>query len=197
MNASLEMLQSVLDSHGACAERWPAERRADLLALCEHSAEARAARAAAAELDALLGAVKAPAPAGNLAETIVQELPPRARVHRLPLRRWASAAMPLAAAAVLALWIAGPLTPEHDPLETATSPANRSGFPETTLALAASDTFAWDMPSDAFLEVARLDPLADVPSFGCTEENDLGCLEISPSADAGQTRAPVPQRKWT
>jgi hypothetical protein len=197
MNVSLETLQDVLDSHGADAERWPAERRSELLALCERSAEARASRAAAGELDSLLKALPVPAPAGRLAETILGDLSPRAQVHRLPLRRWAALAMPLAAAAALALWFTGPLAPGGSPVGPAADVAGGIELTENTLGLAASDVFTWEVPSDAFLEVAKLDPLADVPSFGCTYEDDLGCLVLSPTAGTGQTRGPAPQRILT
>jgi hypothetical protein len=114
-----------------------------------------------------------------------------------PVRRFIALAVPLAAAAALALWFTGPLAPGRGPVGSAADLAGGIELTENTLGLAASDVFAWEVPSDAFLEVAKLDPLADVPSFGCTYEDDLGCLLLSPTAETGRTRGPAPQRILT
>lgn len=219
--ADLTTLERVLATHGSDRTRWPAELHGELTALLEASAEARALLEAEAELDRLLAAAPTPAPAGSeLASKIMAELPARGRVFPLRANRLLAFGAPLAAAAALALWLLGPEHPapkapgltasslqlaglergsaELDPAATDSQPPlKRQAADKTLLALAESDTFSWEVPGDAFLVVAHLDPLLDVPEWGCTDD-DLGCLDLGdPWGNEQHSRSTAPERKWT
>ena len=100
---TLERLRELLDAYGAQPERWPDAERAAAQALIGRSAAARALWKEAREVDLLLGAVSVePEPA--LVTRVLAAAPRRAAPRRS--RRALTAAVPLAAAAVLALWIA-------------------------------------------------------------------------------------------
>ena len=100
---TLERLRNLLDAYGAQPERWPEAERAAAQALIGRSAAARALWKEAQEVDLLLGAVSVePEPA--LVTRILAAAPRHAAPRRS--RRALAAAVPLAAAAVLALWIA-------------------------------------------------------------------------------------------
>ena len=68
---------------------------------------------------------------------------------------------------------------------------------DALLALAESDAFSWEVPGDAFLVVAHLDPLDDVPEWDC-EADDLGCMNLTdPWGNLEDKRSHASQRKWT
>jgi hypothetical protein len=89
----LAAFRAVLDAYGAEPARWPAERRAAALALLRRSPEARAALAAARDLDRVLDiAAPAPVPADLLGRVLAAA--PRARAGR---RGWGWLWQPAAA----------------------------------------------------------------------------------------------------
>lgn len=201
--ASLATLEHVLDVYGSDRSRWPAELRAELATLIEDSAEARARLEEGEALDQLLARAPAPAPASaDLAAQIVAGLPVQGRVIPLPMRRLLSLGAPLAAAAALALWLLGPGAPAGTGPHGTSAPrrlaeTDHVATDQALLALAESDAFSWEVPGDAFLEVAHLDPLEDVPEWGCTT-GELGCLDITDSWGNGEERrSDASQRKWT
>jgi hypothetical protein len=67
--------EMLIDAYGAAVERWPEEERAAALALLARSPAARAARDAAARLDALLDVVPAEPPSAALAERVLAARP--------------------------------------------------------------------------------------------------------------------------
>jgi len=146
-------LHAILDAYGADPARWPAAERDAALALLARSPEARRQHDAAARLDALLDASPIEVPSPALAARVLRATP-RPRVVRL--ERWAAIAAPLAAAAVLVLW-----------LVRAPAPA-----PLTADAIAALGTFS--TPTDTLLFSTGSD-LVDLP--GCSE-GELGCIDL-------------------
>lgn len=168
--SKLERLEQVLDAYGASPDRWPEDERAALLALVEESTGARALCDEAARLDALLDqAGEIPSPSPELAQRIVSRGPKSTQPSRV--RRWAPM-VPIAAAAMLALWIAR-------------DPGNRGGAPEPvpneSFEIALVDLGVYDTPTDVLLTVDGFDPLAYVPAYDC-EEDGLGCLDLEVDA---------------
>jgi|GEM_PF-1033646 len=158
----IERLAKLLDAYGARPERWPDAERALALALLARSAEARALRAGAARLDALLERLPEAAPSAGLADRIVRAAAPRGR--RLP--GWA--VVPLAAAAALALWLVVPRAPRP-----ALGPS------------AVAQLGEYRTPTDALLAASDLDPDDVVPDFGCDAPDvDCGDADGSPSASS-------------
>ena len=185
---TIERLREVLDAYGANPDRWPREERAAAQALLAESAEARRSRDASLQLDAildlapanesspaLLERIAAAAFQGAATETPVPSrfsrpslrvLPARAREnvpwHR-PAWRYVGAALPLAAAAGLVLWLLyrpAPIAP--------------------TASLAVAEIGVYDAPTDALLTAPGVNDLDTVPSFGCTDSG-LGCLDPLPA----------------
>jgi hypothetical protein len=156
-------LTELLDAYGADAERWPADERAAALALLARSAEAQALLAAARGLDALLALDPAATPSPALAERIVaaaaRTRPPA--VQRGPGRaRRYLAAIPIAAAAALALWMMRtPDRPSPEPAQVAT------------------DAGSYGAPGDALLAISDLG-LPDADVWGGCPEQVLGCLDL-------------------
>ncbi len=168
--SDLTRLERVLEAYGAEPERWPADERAGLEALLAQSGRARDLRDAAARLDALLDAAgDVPPPGPELADRVLDRAPPeRATTHRW---RWASV-VPLAAAAVLALYVTR--TPEPAP----PAPVEPSAAATTdSFEIAMTDLGVYTTPTDVLLSLDGVDPLAGVPAFDC-EESDLGCLQL-------------------
>lgn len=172
MNTQLENLVSTLETCGSNPENWPAESRAALQAFIATSAEARAAVSEATQLDRWLNHLPEPGPAPALADRILAELPvrptrsnPRQPAPRKPRALWV---LPLAAAALLALWVAPPTPPEAP--QTAHMQRVATIGSET-------ESFVWEMPSDVLLNVASLDPINDVPEFDC-HYNDQDCFGL-------------------
>jgi hypothetical protein len=162
---TLQRLGELLDAYGAAAERWPAAERRAAERLVAQSAAARALCDEAAALDDLLDRLPSEPVSPVLASRVLAGAPPRrrGRIWRPAL----VAAVPLAAAAVLAVWLAI----EH-------RPAPRVAV--TTLGEYASLT-------DVLLAPDGVDVYATVPSVGCAD-SVLGC----PKVDAGG--GPVSQR---
>ncbi|MBI4516918.1 MAG: hypothetical protein HY699_14000 [Deltaproteobacteria bacterium] len=171
-------LRELLAAYGADPERWPLEERDEALALLAQSEQARRWQEAGSQLDSLLDLVPAKMPSPELLERILAATPPT----RTPPRRTAlsafgaavrarprvwrytgAAALPLAAAAALVLW-----------LQSAPTPA-----PERA-PVAIAELGVYQAPTDALLTAPGLDALEDVPSFGCAGTG-LGCLDLEPS----------------
>jgi len=163
---TIERLEQLLDAYGADPERWPPAEREAALSLLERSAEARARRDAAASLDALLDLVPAERPPAELAARVMEAA--RSQLQPPPNRRRAwpylAAAVPLAAAAALALWIAR--SPEQ-PIGEAT--------PEMIALLGVYET-----PTDELLDPPIFDLFNAVPSLGCPD-SELACPDLEPA----------------
>jgi hypothetical protein len=71
----IDRFAAILDAYGAEAWRWPAAERAAAESLLAASAEARALRAQAAQLDHLLTVSVAPGPSAALRAAILQAAP--------------------------------------------------------------------------------------------------------------------------
>lgn len=188
---TLARLGELLDTYGANPERWPPEEREAACALLAQSAQAQRRREASAQLDAILNLapahaaspallkrILAAAPQPASAETATAEplnaaaSPSAVRItssrtgrrvsRRLRAWRYVGAALPLAAAAALVLWLlrAPAPTPER-----------------TRVTMAELGTY--DVPTDVLLAAPGLEALDNVPSFGCTSSG-LGCLDSEP-----------------
>lgn len=141
---TLDRLTEILDAYGADPNRWPAAERADALALVAVSPDARDLVAAAARLDAVLDALPpAQAPSAALRARIVAAAPARSRPRRV-----AAVLAPLAAAAVLAIWLVR--SPEPAAVPAADVPMAQLGVYET--------------PTDELLTLDELDVVDDDPS---------------------------------
>jgi hypothetical protein len=163
-------LLELIDAYGADPERWPAGDRAAALALLARSAAARTALAEASELDRLLDAAPAPvAPTPVLAARVLARAPQAARVRRL--LRSVATALPVAAAAGLLLWMAGPTTDVPAP------------GPSASVEVAAVGDFT--VATDVLLDLSDL-TLADDPDLSC-DESAFGCLDFD--LDDEQPRA--------
>jgi hypothetical protein len=186
---TLERFARVLDAYGASAERWPDDERGAALTLLERSAEARAARDAAARLDTLLDGVPATAPSERLVARVLAGVPAPASS---PLRRPATVTRPraarrvltgigaaatLAAAASLALWLAGGST-------------EAPNGPPTT-AVAQLDVY--DLPTDVLLSAADPDLADAAPAFGC-DDPALDCENL-PAPDAASSRSELTRKE--
>ncbi|MDC0292316.1 MAG: hypothetical protein P8K76_11660 [Candidatus Binatia bacterium] len=174
MKAKLENLISILETCGSDPRNWPAESRDAMESFVANSPEARAAVAEAAELDRWLDQLPEPNPDPALAARIIAELPerpaPQLRKGPATLRPRPLWILPLAAAALLALWIA-PATPPDSGQMT-----NFAAAPGLNLD---DSSFVWDMPSDVLLNVVSLDPINNVPAFECLydDQDCLGSME--------------------
>lgn len=198
MSRELEKLIHILDAYGAEEDRWPAEVREELLAFLANSEEGRRYREQASQLDALLDTAPSPRTGTELIDEIVAALPQNPkRIRRRQARRILTYATPLAAAAALALWILGPGAPELLPNSVDGRVAvTAEGDDAEYLLLASSGIFSWEMPSDTLFEVDGLDPLNDVPTLTC-EENELGCLEVPETLTPHQVQRSRAQRMLT
>jgi hypothetical protein len=158
--------RALLDAYGADPDRWPPEERDAARTLLAQSPEARRWRDASAQLDAVLDRAPAPAASPELIERILatanSHMPSRTRRRATPrsrVWRYVGAALPLAAAAALIVWL---LT---EPSRT----------PErTNVTIAELGTYA--APTDVLLDTPSVDALDSVPAFGCTGSG-LGCLD--------------------
>lgn len=182
---TLERFARMLDAYGASAERWPDDERGAALTLLERSAEARAARDAAARLDGLLDGAPAATPSDRLVARVLAGASG-------PLRRPASVARPraarrvltgigtaatLAAAASLALWLAGGSTEAPN------------GPPPTAVA----QVDVYDLPTDVLLSAADPDLADAAPSFGC-DDPALDCENL-PAPDAASSRSELTRKE--
>ncbi len=181
---SLARLRALLDAYGANPDRWPPEERDAGRALLAHSPQAQRWRDASAQLDAFLDLAPADVASPALIERILAVTPGRGGAEiattsthmprsaparpsrratwRSPAWRYAGAALPLAAAAALVLWLL----------------ATPSRTPERTDVMIA-ELGMYDAPTDALLAVPGVEALDSVPSFGCTGTG-LGCLDVEP-----------------
>lgn len=185
-----ERLAAILDAYGADADRWPAEEREGALALIRDDALARSLRERAALLDAVLAAAPDADPPPALVERILAAAPTgpagaetfRGGRHSRAVRsrassgarrwRYAATALPLAAAAAVALWVTRP--PER------VVPALDG--------LAALGTY--ETPGDELLTTSEVDLFED-PWVDCSE-SELGCLDID--SDEGEPRSDAATR---
>lgn len=195
--AALERLRDILDAWGGDPDRWPDAERTPALALLEGSAAARRLHAEARRLDAALDLLPAAEPSVGLEERILaaaRRTPQdagrgadvaslaEARVRRdarpAPRRGLVlAAALPLAAAAALALWVArADRTPPQQVASVAsgtTTATTAHASEEELLAALASYT----SPDDAVIELSVVDDVYDAaPWKGGCSEGDLGCV---------------------
>jgi hypothetical protein len=178
---SLERLRALLDSYGADPDRWPPEERAAALALLEQSPQAQRWRDASGNLDALLNRAPAFEVSANLIDRILSAATtPAPSANRPPapyrhntrrMRTWQTiaAAVPLAAAVVLMLWVF------TKPPQTAE---------RASVTLAEIETF--DVPTDALLDLPSVQALDRVPAFGCAG-GGLGCIDTVGTDDGSQS----------
>jgi len=172
----VERLRRLLDAYGADPERWPMPDRAGATALLARSAEARAARDAAARLDRVLALAPAVEPSDGLADRVLAAARPRRR--NVAPRRILAAVVPLAAAAGLVLWLAR--TPPR---------GGNVLTPDAILQLG-----DYTAPSDVLLAPEGLDLADGVPSFGCVE-GDLGCIDLAPVDERDSSVIRVQKRR--
>lgn len=197
---NLDRLRDVLDAYGGEPERWPVAERATLEALVEQSADARRLRDDARQLDAVLDALPAAAPSVGLEERIVaaalaasdtrtahpvsslDEARARRDTATRHRPRWLAAALPLAAAAAFAAWLATG-RPAEQPAQVAVVPVGVTPvdvMPEDETVVnevALTALGVYETPGDELLEISGLDDVyAASPWDGCTA-GDLGCVE--------------------
>ena len=170
MKRQLTDLVGILETCGSNPENWPPATRADMEAYIASSAEARQALAEAVELDLYLDSLREPAPAPDLAEQILADLPARPARRARTTRRRTILALPLAAAAALVLWLGRPGTDPASDLASLTNPD------ATTSLVIEVDSFDWEMPSDVLLHVASLDPVSEGLEFDCFYD-EQGCFD--------------------
>jgi hypothetical protein len=182
---SLERLRALLDAYGANPDRWPPEERAAALALLEQSPQAQRWRDASARIDALLDHAPGFEVSATLIDRILAAAPtPAPSANRTPppyrhitrrVRTWRTlaAALPLAAAAVLVLWVLN--KPSQSP-------------ERSNVTLAEIETF--DVPTDALLDVPSVEALDRVPTFGCAG-GGLGCVDTGEADNRSQSALDV------
>jgi hypothetical protein len=169
---TLDRFAVLLEAYGADPARWPDAERAAACALLDRSSEARARRDAAAALDALLDRAAAVEPSSTLAARILAQAPRRPKVIRLRAR--VGAAVGLAAAASLALWLTW-----------------RPGAPRTLEPAAVARLGEYQTPTDALLSAVDLDADDTMPEFGC-DDPEVDCDDsdlAQPRPTASRTRA--------
>jgi hypothetical protein len=171
---TLDRLGALLEAYGAAPERWPDAERDDARRLVEESAAARTLWEDAAHLDGLLDAVPAAQPSPELVVRVLAAAP-----RRRPTRVWRgvlAAAVPLAAAAAVVLWIRTERVP-------ATPVA--ASIPAVTVG-------EYESPTDVLLGGYTMDVSAAVPSVGCTDST-LGCPRVEGATDP-YSRRKAPRR---
>lgn len=190
--AELERLRAIFDAYGGDPLRWPEDERDAALALLARSGDARRLHEDALRLDAALDLLPAAAPSPGLEDRIVAAARGDGAVPRRPAHRRAGArraggaprlvrigvlgAVPLAAAAALALWLGLGGRAGRD-LARQPATAARSA-PVADIALA--DLGSYSVPGDALLEVPVLEDVYDSePLRGCSD-GELGCLQLEP-----------------
>jgi hypothetical protein len=159
---TLEGLERLLDAYGGAPERWPDTEREAAQRLIEQSDAARARWEEAAGLDRLLDTVPVEPPSLALAARVLAAAPRRrpARVWRRAL----AAAVPLAAAAAVTVWVAI----KHEPArQMPSAPVVAMG--------------EYTRPTDVLLGLYGIDVYGTVPSIGCSD-SDLGCPNAKPAA---------------
>lgn len=201
--AALERLRDILDAYGGDPERWPDAERDPALALLARSAEARRLCDEARQLDAALDLLPAAEPSPGLEERIVAAARsvPQEAVRRAPVvsladarerrdapgalrrRLLLAAALPVAVAAALALYVARSERTQPAQVARTGDPAvaARVGGDAATTPREASEAEllaalgSYRVPSDGLGELADGGYDAD-PWHSCSE-GDLGCVE--------------------
>jgi hypothetical protein len=177
-----ERLAEILDAYGADPDRWPADERAAALALLREDAGARVLRERALRLDRVLTAADEVDVPPDLAARVLAAAPlpaaARAQRRRPSIERggrrlrYLAAAVPMAAAAVVALWLAR--APEN----------------EVTLSDAIAALGEYETPGDELLTTGEVDLFSD-PWVDCPE-SVLGCIDVE--IEAGEPRSDVAGR---
>ena len=171
---TLDRFAALLDAYGADPARWPDAERAGAHALLDRSAEARARRDAAAALDALRDRAAA-APSSALAARILAQAPPAPRAKVVRLRARVAAAVGLAAAASLAIWL-----------------TQRPAARQTLGPAAVAQLGEYQTPTDALLSALDLDADDTMPELGCDDPevdcDDSDLAQEHPKAGARAAR---------
>lgn len=169
---TLADFEQLLDVHGTARERWPSAAWESAARLVAESAAARTLWDESAALDRALGALPPIEPTAALVDRVLALAPQRWRAVSLwRSSRWqraAAAALPLAAAAGVALWLAG-----------------GTGFRSTPAASALTSLAVgeYESPTDYLLDSYGVDVSENVPSVGCTDST-LGCPSLDDDAGA-------------
>ena len=183
----LDRLRAIFDAYGGDPRRWPDAERDVALTMLARSADARRLHEEAMRLDEALDLLPAAAPSPGLEDRIVAaalldggagrqpaQVRPitdarRARRAGGRLRTGLlAAALPMAAAAALALWLGNGRS-----VGTPAAPANVAS---TEIKLA--DLGSYEVPGDELLAVSVLDDAYDAePLNGCSD-GELGCLRV-------------------
>jgi hypothetical protein len=204
MTMKIERLHEILDAYGASPAHWPEGERTEAVRLISESAEAHALYESAADLDLMLDtASPPPPPSRELIAKVLASAPAsraagagdRTRVTAFRRRSWRVMAVPLAAAAALAIWmattrdstveapieIAAPATPDAEDSET------------RELASALSELVEYSSATDALLSPYGVDVYSVTPSFGC-ESSLLGCPTMQEQDPSESRQAPKSRR---
>jgi len=171
---TLDRLRVLLEAYGASPERWPDDERTDAERLLEESAAARTLWEDAAQLDRLLDAVPVSPPSPELVGRVLATAP-RPRQART-WRGVVAAAVPLAAAAAVMLWI-----------RTERQPARPAVATIPTVAVG-----EYESPTDVLLGGYTMDVSDTVPSVGCADST-LGCPRVDGATDP-YSRRQAPRR---
>jgi hypothetical protein len=161
-----ERLARLLESYGAASERWPRDEREAVRRRIARSASAKRLWEEASYLDHLLDALEPDVPAAALVGRVLGASPAR-RPSRV-LRRVTLAAVAIAAAAAVLLWVA-PSRPPANPLEAMNIPVG-----------------VYTTPTDALLRPSVVEPA--VPSIGCAE-SVLGCPDVKGTGGPSSRRS--------
>ena len=194
--ATLERLRDILDAYGGDPAHWPDAERNPALDLLERSADARRLHAEALRLDAALDLLPVPEPSPGLEERILDAARhttqdtvrgvevtslAEARVRRdarrtLRHRLLVAAAVPLAAAAALVLWVA---RADRTPPQRVAAVAGHATTPTTADASEAELMAAlasYSSPDDTPIELSVVDDVYDAAPWNGCSEGDLGCV---------------------
>ena len=167
---TLEQLEELLDTYGPARDAWPEAVQGRAERLVAASAEARALLEQARDVDRLLHVLPEEVPSPALAARVLAGAPrPR------PVRAWRRplfVAGPLAAAAVVTLWLAI----GHEPArQVAVAPSLVIG--------------EYTSPTDVLLAPYGVDVSATVPSVGCAD-SVLGCPNVPHTGGPSSDRSP-------
>jgi len=155
---TLERFANLVESYGGRPALWPHAERDGALRLLEESQAARALRDVAIEIDHFLDAAPDDVVSPELG-ALVLAAAPRKRRPAVWKRVWI-AAVPMAAAAAIALWL--------------TSGGNK---PEITLDAASMQVGEYTSATDALLGSYGVDVSEIIPSVGCSD-SELGCPNV-------------------
>jgi hypothetical protein len=158
---ALAELERWLDVYGSDPKRWPAAEWEAAARLVAQSAEARAVWDEAVALDHMLAGLPPVEVSPVLVDRVLADAPRR----RLPARwrRAMAAAVPLAAAAGVALWVFGNTT---------------AGIPAPkAVDLTSIELGEYASPTDYLLESYGVDVTESAPALGC-DDSTLGCPSL-------------------